>query len=196
MKTVTRTYKTYNLHELTIEAQAKAHDHWAENNEYAWDVENRATLQAFERVFNIRAERWSYDSCNYTYYFTSHNGEEEDNLKGTRLLKYIVNNYWDELYSPKTYWSRNHKKRHKSRIFVNNDYVLTGYCLDYEILKPIYDFLKAPDNATLYELIDRCLNSFFKACMNDMKDYYSEEAFAESCEANNYEFLYDGTVFN
>ena len=46
MRTETRTYEVYNLHELTREAQAKAHSHWAEHCDYTWDRENRATLQA------------------------------------------------------------------------------------------------------------------------------------------------------
>ena len=145
MRTETRTYEVYNLHELTRESQAKAHSHWAEHCDYGWDKENRATLQAFERIFNIKADRWSYDSCTYWYRFTSHYSEEEDNMKGTRLLKYLVNNYWEDLYPPKTYWSRNYKKKRKSRVFVSDDCVLTGYYIDYEILKPIYDFLKVPD---------------------------------------------------
>ncbi|MDD7291720.1 MAG: hypothetical protein PUG86_07940 [Veillonella caviae] len=196
MRTETRTYEVYNFHELTREAQAKAHSHWAEHYDYAWDRENRATLQAFERIFNIKAERWSYDSCTYTYRFTSYYSGEEDNLKGARLLKYLVNNYWNDLYIPKTYWSRNYKKKRKSRVFVTNDCVLTGYYMDDEILQPIYDFLKSPDNTTLYELMDKCLNGFFRACRDDMEHQLSEEAFAESCEYNEFEFLSDGTLFN
>ena len=44
--------------------------------------------------------------------------------------------------------------------------------------------------------MNKCLNGFFKACRDDMKYQLREEAFAESCEANNYEFLSDGTLFN
>ena len=40
MRTETRTYEVYNLHELTREAQAKAHSHWAEHCDYTWDREN------------------------------------------------------------------------------------------------------------------------------------------------------------
>lgn len=54
MRTETRTYEVYNLHELTKEAQAKAHSHWAEHFNYGWDEENRKTLQAFEQIFNIK----------------------------------------------------------------------------------------------------------------------------------------------
>lgn len=152
MRTETRTYEVYNLHELTKEAQAKAHSHWAEHFDYGWDEENRKTLQAFEQIFNIKVDRWSYDDYSYWYRFTSPYSEEEDNLKGVRLLKYLVNNYWNDLYIPKTIWGHNYKTKRKSRVFVTNDCVLTGYYMDYEILQPIYDFLKAPDNTILYEL--------------------------------------------
>lgn len=63
MRTETRTYEVYNLHELTREAQAKAHNHWAEHFDYGWADENEKTLQAFEGVFNIKVNRWSYDSA-------------------------------------------------------------------------------------------------------------------------------------
>ena len=86
MRTETRTYEVYNLHELTREAQAKAHSHWAEHFDYGWADENEKTLQAFEQTFNIKVDRWSYDSYTYWYRFTSHYSEEEDNLKGVRLL--------------------------------------------------------------------------------------------------------------
>lgn len=196
MRTETRTYEIYPLNELSGEAQEKAHRQWMENFEYPWGKENRDTLKAFEEVFKIEVERWSYDTCTYTYRFTSYYSEEEDNLKGVRLLKYLVNNYWDVLYIPKVNWKHSYDKRRRSRIFVTDCCVLTGYCFDHNILNPIYDFLKSPDNTTLYELMDNCLDSFFKACMDDAEYMISMEAFADECEANEYEFLSDGTLFN
>ena len=138
MRIETKTYEVYQFHELTKEAQVKAHSHWVEHFDYTWSEENRNTLQAFERVFKIKVEKWSYDSCTYNYCFTSHYSEEEDNLKGIRLLKYLINNHWNDLYISKTYWGKNYKKKRKSRVFVTNDCVLTGYYIDYDILKPIY----------------------------------------------------------
>ena len=196
MRIETKTYEVYHLHELTKEARNKAHSNWMEHFDYTWDEENRNTLQVFERIFKIKVEKWSYDSHTYNYRFTSHYSEEENNLKGIRLLKYLVNNHWDDLYIPKTYWGWNDGKKRKSHIFVTDDCTLTGYCMDYEILQPIYDFLKAPDATTLCELMDRCLDNFFQACRDDMEYQLSEEAFAESCEFNAYEFLSDGTLFN
>lgn len=195
MRTVTKAFKIYKLDELTKEARNKAYSNWVQNFEYGDNGENEATLEAFLQIFNIKVDRWSYDDIRYWYYFTSHYTEDQDNLKGVRLLKYLINNYWYKLYIPKTIWGDNYKTIRDSRVFVTNDCVLTGYYMDYEILQPIYDFLKAPDNTTLYELMDRCLDNFFKACRDDMKYQLSEEAFAEYCEVSNYEFLSNGKLF-
>ena len=76
MRIETKTYEVYQFHELTKEAQVKAHRHWVEHFDYIWSEENRNTLQAFEQVFKIKVEKWSYDSCTYNYRFTSHYSEE------------------------------------------------------------------------------------------------------------------------
>lgn len=195
MRTKTITYLIYPLQELSADAQQKAYEEWMSNFYYDGS-DNRNTLEKFIEIFNINMNDWNYDSCTYNYRFTSlYNGDEEE-LSGERLLKYLVNNYWHELYQPKTYWLRNCQKQRKSRIFQNNDCVLTGYYADYNILEPIYEFLKAPYAITLYDLIDKCLNHFFKFCRDDVEDQLSEDSFRESCSANDYEFLSDGEMFN
>jgi len=112
-------------------------------------------------------------------------------------LKFIVNNYWHTLFKPKTYYlNGNFKKQRKSRVFTDKCCVLTGYCADEDILKPIHDFLKSPDkDTTLYDLMDKCLDSFFKSCRDDMEYQCSEECFEESCEANDYEFYESGKMY-
>ena len=44
--------------------------------------------------------------------------------------------------------------------------------------------------------MDKCLDSFFKSCRDDMEYQYSEESFEESCAANDYEFLGNGKMYN
>ena len=170
MRTITRTYDLFQLAELSAVARETAYGEWLHTFEYGWNSENRNTLDAFESVFNIKVNDWSYDTCRYSYHFTSHYSGEEEQLNGIRHLKYIVNNYWHILFKPKTYYLKgDYKKRRKSRVFTDNCCVLTGYCADEDILKPIYDFLKAPDTrTTLYDLMDKCLDSFFKSCRDDM----------------------------
>ena len=171
MRTITRTYDLFQLAELSAAARDTAYNEWLRTFEYGWDSDNRNTSR--------------------------YSGKEEE-LCGIRLLKYIVNNYWHILFKPKTYYLKgNFNKQRRSRIFTDNCCVLTGYCADEDILRPIYDFLKAPDTrTTLYDLMDKCLDSFFKSCRDDMEYQCSEESFEESCAANDYEFLGNGKMYN
>ena len=193
MRTVTKTYDIYQLGELSATARETAYSEWLNTFDYSWASDNRNTLDAFERIFNIKVTDWSYDTCRYSYHFTSHYSGDEEELSGIRLLKFIVNNYWHTLFKPKTYYL---KKQRKSRVFTDKCCVLTGYCADEDILKPIHDFLKSPDkDTTLYDLMDKCLDSFFKSCRDDMEYQCSEECFEESCEANDYEFYESGKMY-
>ena len=92
MRTITRTYDLFQLAELSAVARETAYSEWLHTFEYGWNSENRNTLDAFESVFNIKVNDWSYDTCRYSYRFTSHYSGEEEQLNGIRLLKYIVNN--------------------------------------------------------------------------------------------------------
>lgn len=195
MKTITRDYNLYQFYELSEEAKKSAYSEWMQNSCYVWNADNERTMKCFEEIFNITINDWNYDTCTYYYRFTSHYSGEEEELCGIRLLKYLVNNYWKVLFPAKEYWTKGYTKSRKSRIFVQKDCVLTDYCADYEILLPIYDFMKSPDDTTLYELVDRCLEGFFKYCRDDMEQNFSEEAFEENCAVENYEFLSDGKMF-
>ena len=198
MRTVTRTYDIFPLAELSATARQAAYSEWLSNFEYFWDSDNRNTLDAFESIFNIKVLDWNYDTNSYSYRFTSYYSGGQEELRGIRLLKYLVNNYWHTLFRPKVYHVRgNFKKQRKSRLFTDSNFVLTGVCTDDGILKPIYDFLKSPDtNTTLYELMDKCLDNFFKSCRDDMEYQCSEESFEESCEINEYEFLENGKFYS
>ena len=140
MRTETRTYEVYKSDELSDKAKENAYCRWLAGYEYPWQSENMATLKAFEGIFNIRVYDWKYDGWTCYYRFTSNYSEEEEELCGVRLLKFIVNNYWHSLFKPKTYWhGKDFNKQRRSRISVTDGCVLTGYCADMDILKPIYE---------------------------------------------------------
>ena len=64
MRTITRTYDLFQLAELSAVARETAYSEWLHTFEYGWNSENRNTLDAFESVFNIKVNDWSYDTCN------------------------------------------------------------------------------------------------------------------------------------
>ena len=73
---------------------------------------------------------------------------------------------------------------------------LTGFCADCDILQPIIDCLHYKrffDN--IEDLLNACLENFFKA-WNEEKEYtQSFEYFKEMCIANNYEFFESGEQY-
>lgn len=195
MRTITRTYEVYPLAELTANAQQEAYYDWLNTYDYGWGSDNRETLDAFCKVFGVICTNWGYDAYTYNFsYLTNHPGTIEE-LAGQRLATYITNNYWYALYPAKTYW-KNSKKR-KSRIFKDSSCPLTGYCFDDDILQPVYDFLRKPEETTDFmTLINRCLDHFFAVCRDDMADRESKDNFNEESELNEWEYLANGKLFS
>lgn len=196
MRTESRTYTLYRITELSEEAKEKAHGEWLCNRYfYGWTYENRQTLDAFCERFGIVCRNWRYDACNYSYDYRSRQEDCIDSLSGWRLVAYLMNNHWNDLYTRKYFW--NGRKGRESRIFVDTCCPLTGYCIDNDILDPIYRFLKSPtENVTFDNLMDECLDSFFRACRDDMESTQTLEYFTEESNTNGWEYLSDGKPFN
>lgn len=201
MRTITREYNIFSIHELSADAKQAAYYTWIKNRDYSFSSDNRSTMEEFTKLFDLDIRNWSYDTCTYNYsFFTSLSGETEE-LSGERLAKYITNNHWHKLFTPKISWGKmnaDHKTtRRLSRIFYNSNCTLTGYCADCAILQPIYDFLKHPDKSVTYlRLMDKCLDSFFRFCRDDMEYMQSEENFKEESHTNEWEYLQNGQLFN
>lgn len=196
MRTEIRTYTLYQITELSEEAREKAHNEWlCSRYFYGWTDENRKTLDTFCERFGIMCRNWRYDASHYSYDYRSRQEDYIDVLNGWRLATYLINNYWSDLYTPKFYW--NGRKGRKSRILVDTCCPLTGYYIDNYILAPIYDFLKSPsENVTFDNLMNICLDSFFRACRDDMESTQTLEYFMEESNTNDWEYLSDGKLFN
>lgn len=185
----------FKLDELSEEAKRRAYCAWQETYPYAWADENRKTLEVFESIFPIRVIDYSYDSCDGQIKFDFLEEDYIAEMRGIRLMKYIYNNYFDLITKGKYYGKlHSHKKRY-SKVIVDKSCSLTGYFMDDVILKPIFDFLKRPSEfITFYDLMEQCLISWIKACVDDVYWYYSFESFKEYVDVNGIEFFEDGSV--
>jgi len=218
MRQETVTHNIYKYDELSEQAKEKAREWYRQGDLYHWHDFNMETLKQFECIFPIYNSNCSYGGyrppfidysidIHYNNYYDSE--DEILELSGVRLYKYIVNNYWYDLFKPatrflKTIGSNNNRER-KSKINFNNDCVLTGYCIDMSILGPIYDFLKGPYgkdhegnlifdkprywyNVTFQDLMEDCMEEFIQDCNNDWEYSDSEEYISENMASNDYEF--------
>lgn len=212
MKTVE--IKLFTIKELSEESQQKAHGDFLSEDHYFWSHENNDTLKAFCDIFPVKVKDYEYGYRNYiNFTFTAE--DEIENLSGIKLLKYIYNNYESFLFKRKFYKTiKNHEIKHPcikheklsnnnifsayySRILKDISCVLTGYCIDDDILLPIYDFLKNPNKHTsFYDLIKDCLESWIQACNRDYEFSCSLEYFIEHSEANEYLYTEDGKFYS
>lgn len=201
MKTITINVFTYD--ELSEDAKERAYNSWLSGSrDYFWGEENRKTLEKFAEEINVNIDHWEYGGRGEGVRWSSDWDYEDEKmeLSGLRLLRYIQNNwsgflYYGRYYSKTRATSEPGKYAYvsrKSKVLFSREPDLTGYCIDYSICSPIYDFIKKPDNTTLKELINNCFYSWIEACNEDLEYTQSQEYFADEAEANNYEFDEDG----
>ena len=214
MKTIE--VKLYSFNELSQEAKEKAIQNHRNNGlEYFWNEENLQSLKAFCKVFDIDLKKYSIDSYGHSYVDTSLNASEDVlNLSGVRLLKYLWNNFRTDIYKGKYYFVKSEQalkhKRVKSQTLKNgkifNSYrsaiqlesscPFTGYCMDEDLLEPVFKFMALPLNSVTYEdLLNDCIESWLSAAVKDLEYQESDEFIGEHLEANEYEFTEDGELF-
>lgn len=215
------TVKVYKFNELDERAKEKVVERWQSRCDFAdpYSSEYEATLKKFERIMGIEIRNWSVDSCRYDYRVVFDlvtlipNGDyrevDGDEIHGKYLWRYIMNNVWYNMFPSKKFYDVNagydrEKKRWNKQRFswvIREDWkdcVLTGMCYDYDILKPIADYLSKPynDNYTLRDLVEDCLDNFFTAWRNEIEYDNSYEGVSEWIEnCCDDEYLEDGSVF-
>lgn len=136
-------------------------------------------------------------------------------IKGERLYKYIINNFYNSLFSPVYIGSmdksingrqfiykvrKNYKGEPYTQIYSklkrDNSCTLTGICYDNYILQPVYDFLLNPDKNTTFEDLINDIGTAISKTFSNTEDWVnSDEFIIEELEANQYEFTEDGEMY-
>ena len=208
--------KVYQFSELSESAKESAINQYRNSGyeyQYYYD-EIIESVKAVCELFNLKTGR------EWTDIRTSHIDDNILELKGVRLYKYIVNNYWGNLYKRKFLGSIGDNRVIKHRMSKTNFYdmskgarvnssnfiysniqfdnccTLTGVCYDNDILQPIYDFLKRPNLSTTFEDLIQEIESAISRTFDNTETWLnSDEFIRDEIEANEYEFKADGTRF-
>lgn len=183
--------KVYHFDQLSDEAKEKARDWWrqCESEDPTWATERRESLEAFCKEFPVEVRDWNYDICNYQITKAWTAGPESQEMKGSRLIGLLINEYGPRvLWEPKVY-EKGGKKRKSKIIMVERSCPFTGYCMDEDLLEPIRKYLKKPDLDLCYrDLMGQCLGAWGKACVEDVQWINSNDHVDETILANEYEF--------
>ena len=204
----TECLKIYSFAELSESAQQNAIESYRETEYgygYNWQDEWLDSLNTFCELLNIDLGRYEIGPYSYSYIdasYENYNFENED-LKGLRLRTWIINNWLPQLRKGKYYSSGNkwidgkyhYKSRHSKIQFEYDNCSLTGFCGDNALIDPIIEFVNKPDNRDLNGIISDCMWSFISEFNSDMEYQDSDEYIREIIEANDYEFLADGSMY-
>lgn len=204
MKTITKTYTVYSYKELSEDAKERVLESFRNNEEYPWINEDRQSLDIFCELFNIKNVEYDYLRLGGYIQGEVDVDDEITQLRGLRLATWIYNNFKHILYNGKCYGKLiphtkdishpaglKHIKRYSN--IEKEEYCPTGYCRDYDISRPIFDFINRPTNNKSWRgVIYDCLDSWLKACKVDYDNFYSEKSISEYFESNDYEFDENG----
>jgi hypothetical protein len=206
-----KTTEIYSFNELSNEAKVTAINEYRyeRHDENFYFDEITESVTKLIDLFNFKT------GDSYTDIRTSNIDDNILELSGTRLYKWLINNYYNDLFKGKYINTLDRKvfyksfvckqyKNHAGNVFtqlysklkIDNSCVLTGVCYDDDILKPIYQFLERPDKSTTWEDIINDIASAIEQLYNDTDEWInSDEFISETLEANNYEFTKDGNIF-
>ena len=178
---------------------------------YGTDYHN--SLEKFEELMDISVSSWRVDYgsyyCNVKIDVKYAYDEEVllEHLSGKLLLRYLQNNILPSLLTPKCYHTYKHVndkpilKSRSSRIIKECSCPLTGMCYDMYLIEPILEHLQKPNLQTTYEdLMDECVESFFKEWHNEYRYWAdNEDAIREELHNNQYEdrlYYKNGQVYD
>ena len=136
------------------------------------------SLKGFCTAFGLDLNNWAISLVpDYGEFVDIGISSDLEELADIRLYKYIVNNY-DE--------------------YLKGDCPFTGVCYDENLLDPIRDFLKKPtvsQGYTWQDLVNDCANSLLECLHREGEYIYSDEGLKDMCEANDYEFAENGSIY-
>lgn len=201
------TINIFKFSELSENASKKAIEWYrsGRNDEFYQD-EIIETVKKVAKLFNLK---FGNEYTDIRYSNIDNNILE---LSGVRLYKYIINNYYNELFAPKYIKMLHRELKCKqficevgtnykgdkytqlfSKLHKTNCCTLTGVCYDNDILKPVYDFLLKPTNGTTLEDLIQSIEHAIDKCFTDTENWVnSDEYIIDTIEANEYEFTEDG----
>lgn len=203
--------KVYNFNELSEPAKQKAINWYRSANDDSYYYDDIiSSAKAIVDLFGLKTGR------SYTDIRTGHMDDNILELSGLRLYKYIVNNYYNNLFTPKYIKTIDRELKCKQFIckvhtgvkgkftqlfskltMVNDGCPLTGVCSDYDILQPVYDFLKKPDKSTTFEDLIKDIEHEISKTFRDTEEWVNSDEFIKDELINNeYEFTKDGNLFS
>jgi len=204
----TRTYNVYTFQEASDKLKEKILEKYRQSkyeHGFVYASEYIDSLNAFVKSTGIQLRdyclgsgasytgiQWSYESYNWDF--------DVDSISGLKLRTWLLNNWvcnWEKgkYYHSNSTNSKGLYRWRRSKIQKTIECPFTGCCYDHDLIQPILDFIKKPNNhTTLRCIIDECFDNFITAYNEDEECQYSDDAIIETIYMNEYMFKENGEI--
>lgn len=203
MRTIIEEKNIYKFDELSSQAKQKAVYHFACSMDYSFNEDNRQSVELFLASIGYNLVNYCISDCEPSWIRISSRDSDQESLTGTRLYGFIYKWYAANFLTRKRYSKGNiYSKESKIRLSrinrVEEGCPFTGYYMDDAATAYIKATLfegKFDPTMTLDEFVHNCIDLFVKDWQADYEYYYSEENVEELSEANEWEYLEDGSFY-
>ena len=185
----------YKFNELSEDQKQSVFENWRNTRcEYDWQSEWMDSINGFAESTGITIKDYSLGPYSHSYVTWSWNDYDlnPESMDGLRLRTWLINN-WLPLWEKGKYlgWKAG---PHYSKCQTEISCPFTGVCSDHDLIDPVIAFIKSPDDSSLTDVINACMDSFVSGYNTDMEHQDSDEYITDTIEANEYEFYSDGTL--
>jgi len=178
MRVITKKIKAYSYKELPNDIKEKILSKQTEQ-EYHYNNDLINTLKKFCELMNCSWKEYDlYYRKNIIFDYEDIDYDYNDNELNLDSLNF------NQLH--------NHLKNKIPNKFIKESYSLTGAFFDYDILKPLKQFIKKPYKTTYKQLLSDCFNNVLKSAISDYENQISEESIIEQ----EHEYCSDGEIIN
>ena len=198
MRTITETITTtvYKFDELSDEAKEKV---IAEARDFDMEINRDELVDCMESAMNemgiaIKDYSIGIDGSGYIKL-----DADNDGLEGARAYAYIMNNFFEGVDKKKLVYKEWEKRRvsHLDMKDWMDNCPFSGVIYDYAV-KDAWDYwcaeLKSGLGPSVRDFLDELESQYLKE-LSDEYDGFDEAEARDLAEANDYEFLEDGTIY-
>jgi hypothetical protein len=172
--------------DLPESIQESIHEDFIRNVDSSPDLsEEKKSLKEFARLMDVEFD-YSFDQCGIysknveldSYYadneYLRHGQAEE--LTGSRLATWIINNYYDYVTAPKRYWKgKTGRVSNLKRTFGGCH--MTGYYIDDILTETVEDYLKNCEGKYKHwnylDVMEYALENWIRVCQKEYEYHYS-----------------------
>ena len=196
MRTETTTITIYKFDELSEEVKEKV---IAEARDSEMEMNCNELVDCMKSAMNemeITIEDYSIGIDGSGYIKLD---AENDDLEGTRAYAYIMNNFFEGVDKKKLVYKEWEKRRisHLDRKDWMDNCPFSGWCYDFAV-KEAWDSwrndLRRGKSPSIRDFLDELEWAYLKE-LSDEYYGFNEERARDVAEANDYEFLEDGTIY-